>query len=65
MKEKHDWREQIPGIFGVQDLELGLHPTDEKRFVELVLAARAQGATVDDFRDAIVAHVLAKDRRAY
>jgi hypothetical protein len=48
-KKDRAWQEMIPGTFGSQDRIFAGHPLDEGRAKEAIKAAKAAGATREDF----------------
>lgn len=42
------WYELIPQCFGEIDLEFALHPSEEKKAMEMLVAANNEGASPDE-----------------
>ena len=53
---KHTWRKEIPGCFGLMDVNFALHPADKKRAKQAIAAARSAGASFEDFTKEIAWH---------
>lgn len=51
------WQVKVPGCFGSVDIVFAGHPADEERAREAIMAAKASGASRDDFEKEIVWHV--------
>jgi hypothetical protein len=51
-----DWKQKVPGCFGLTDVEFGLHPTDRVRAELAIKAAQGSGAGFDDFEKEVVWH---------
>jgi hypothetical protein len=50
------WQKQVPGSFGIQDVIFGVHPADEQRAKAAIKAAKAAGASFEDFEKEVVWH---------
>jgi hypothetical protein len=50
------WRDLVPGAFGVADVIFGKNPADGKRAKAAIKAAKAAGATFEDFEKEVVWH---------
>ena len=53
---KYGWRKLVPGGFGLMDVQFARHPADAKRAKKAIAAAKAAGATFEDFEREIVLH---------
>lgn len=51
------WKNQVAGAFGSADVIFASHPSDETRAREAIRAAKAAGASFDDFEKEVVWHV--------
>src|SRR5215469_8217475 len=51
-----DWKQKVPGCFGLTDGEFGAHPSDRIRADAAIKAAQACGASFDEFEKEIVWH---------
>jgi hypothetical protein len=51
------WQKRVPGCFGRQDAIFAVHPMDSKRAEEAIQAARAAGASPDDFEKEMVWYI--------
>lgn len=49
-----DWKQKIPGCFGLNDGEFAIHPSDRSRAEQAIKAAQACGASFDDLEKEIV-----------
>jgi hypothetical protein len=51
-----DWKQKIPGCFGLVDGEFAVHPADRGRAEAAIKAAQACGANFDELEKEIVWH---------
>jgi hypothetical protein len=51
------WQKQVAGGFGANDCLFAVHSLDEKRAKDAIKAAKAAGATRDDFEKEMVWHI--------
>ncbi len=51
------WQERVPACFGNQDVIFAVHPLDSERAKEAIAAAKAAGASRDDFEKEMVWHI--------
>lgn len=51
-----EWKKQVPGAFGIQDVRFAVHALDRERAKAAVAAAKAAGATFEDFEKEVVWH---------
>ena len=51
-----DWKQKVPGCFGLADVEFALHPSDRVRAELAIKAAQASGANFDEFEKEVVWH---------
>jgi len=49
-----DWKQKIPGCFGLDDGEFAMHPSDRSRAEVAIKAAQASGANFDELEKEIV-----------
>ena len=52
--KKQTWRKLIPRCFGMMVAHFAIHPADTERAKSAVNAAKASGATFEDFEREIV-----------
>jgi Ribbon-helix-helix domain len=53
---KYGWRKLVGGGFGLMDAKFATHPADAERAKKAIAAAKAAGATFEDFEREIVWH---------
>lgn len=53
---KHTWRKQVPSCFGLVDVLFAVNAADTKRAKAAIAAAKAAGATFEDFAKEVVWH---------
>jgi hypothetical protein len=51
---RYAWRKLVPGGFGLMDVSFAIHPLDKKRAKKAIAAAKAFGATFEDFESEVV-----------
>jgi hypothetical protein len=51
-----DWKQKVPGCFGLVDGEFAQHPSDRSRAELTIKAAQAGGASFDELEKEIVWH---------
>ena len=51
-----DWKQKIPGCFGLTDGEFAAHPADRGRAEVAIKAAQACGASFDELEKEVVWH---------
>ena len=51
------WQTLVPGGFGSADCIFAGHPSDEQRAKDAIKAAKAAGASFDDFEKEMVWHI--------
>lgn len=51
-----DWKQKVPGCFGLVDVEFAAHPSDRVRADVAIKAAQACGAGFDEFEKEVVWH---------
>jgi hypothetical protein len=54
------WKQKVAGGFGVSDVVFAAHDNDKTRAKEAIAAAKAEGASFDDFEKEIVWYVYKK-----
>jgi hypothetical protein len=55
-----EWQKLVSACFGNQDCIFAVHPMDEQRAKEAIKAAKAAGASRDDFEKEMVWHMYKK-----
>ena len=52
-----DWKELIPACFGENDRLFAVHPLDARRALNLLVTAKEQGVSGDEFFEAFNEHL--------
>lgn len=48
------WQDDLDHAFGIVDREFAVHPSDKAKAKEVIKAAKAQGASFDDFQKEVL-----------